>query len=60
MTRSRHNAKGKINSTHKLKKDFFHENQLSLKPNHGGVVIPSHDPNVIFSLANNRTSVIVF
>jgi hypothetical protein len=24
------------------------------------VVIPSHDPNVIFSLANNRTSVIVF
>jgi hypothetical protein len=26
----------------------------------GAVVIPSHDPNVIFSLANNRTSVIVF
>jgi hypothetical protein len=24
------------------------------------VVIPSHDPNVIFSLVNNRTSVIVF
>jgi hypothetical protein len=24
------------------------------------VVIPSHDPNVIFSLGNNRTSVIVF
>jgi hypothetical protein len=24
------------------------------------VVIPSHDPNVIFLLANNRTNVIVF